>query len=159
MKKILRKLINKLPFIQEVEQIQFVPKPIQRDYDYGLKSGEYKFLIYRITETSSNGDVTEYSWDEIKDFCTEHNLEHVPELYSGTIKDWMSINSNLDESFLDALKRVFLEKNCSYCTKNVPSEGICIRNESGNKIAYKLKSRAFLLKETAELDKGGEVIE
>jgi hypothetical protein len=134
-------------------------KLIQKDYDYGCKPGEHKLLIYRITETTFLGSVIEYSWKEIKDFCKEHGLETVPELYSGTIKYWMKKYSEDGETFLDTLKRVFLEKNCFYCAKKVPAEGICIRNESGNKIAYKLKSRAFLLKETAELDKGGEVIE
>jgi hypothetical protein len=134
-------------------------KMVQKDYDYLCSPGEFKILIYRITQTIPTGEVLEYSWDEIEDFCREHNLQTVPVFYRGTIKDWMIKHVSDGETFLDSLKRIYLEKNCEYCIKKVPSEGICIRNESGNKIAYKLKSRAFLLKETAELDKGGEVIE
>jgi tRNA-binding EMAP/Myf-like protein len=134
-------------------------KLIQKDYDYGCKPGEHKLLIYRITKTTFLGSVIECSWDEIKDFCKEHNLEHVPELFHGTVKDWKLKYADDGETFLDALKGVYLEKDCFYCIKKVPAEGICIRNESEYRIAYKLKSRAFLLKETAELDKGEEVVE
>ena len=64
-----------------------------------------------------------------------------------------------NESFLDALKRNFLEQDCTYCKKGTPAEGICVRNESGSKIAYKLKSKRFLLGESAALDAGEEVVE
>lgn len=135
-------------------------KMIQKDYDYGCKQGEHKFLIYRITETATDGAVYEYDWQEIKDFCSVHGLTHVPELYYGMIGDWMFNNAEADgEKFLNALKRVYLEQDCQYCTKKVPAEGICIRNESRNKIAYKLKSKKFLERETKILDKGEEVME
>lgn len=143
-------------------------KMIQKDYDYGCKPGEHKLYVYRITETSFLGSVHEYSWSEIEDFCKEHNFTTVPVLYTGNIHDFYVFGRSFGDThlpehspqlLLDILKGEFLEKNCEYCTKKVPSEGICIRNESGNKIAYKLKSNKFLLKETAELDKGGEVIE
>lgn len=134
-------------------------KMIQAGYDYGCKPGEHKFMIYRITQTTPTGEVLEYSWEEVKDFCREHNLETVPTFYSGTIKDWMQGYGEDGETFLNALKRFYLEKNCFYCTKKVPAEGICIRNESGNKIAYKLKSKAFLEMETKALDKEEEVVE
>jgi len=134
-------------------------KMIQAGYDYGCKPGEHKFLVYRITQTTRMGAVLEYSWDEIKDFCREHQLEHVPELFYGTIKGWCVQNSNIGETFLESLKRVYLEQNCTYCTKKVPAEGICIRNESENKMTYKLKSKAFLEMETKALDKEEEVVE
>lgn len=38
------------------------------------------------------------------------------------------------------------------CEK-VPSEGICVRKETGQIEWFKLKSKAFLLRETAQLDK------
>jgi len=138
-------------------------KMIQKDYDYGCKPGEHKFLIYRITQTTSKGDVLEWSWDEIKDFCREHNLEHVKEFYHGKLKDWSryAANRDVENYFLNQLKSVYLEQDCSYCTKKVPAEGICIRNESTErKTAFKLKGKKFLLRETAELDKENvEVVE
>ena len=132
---------------------------IQKDYDYSCLPGESRVLIYRITKTSKLGLIHEYSWEEIKDFCEEHNLETVPELYYGTIENWRTHHTNNDETFLDSLKRVYLEQDCQYCTKKIPAEGICIRNESRNQIAYKLKSKRFLEKETKELDKGETIVE
>lgn len=143
-------------------------KMIQKDYDYGCKPGEHKLYVYRITETGRAGTSIEYSWNEIEDFCKEHNFTTVPVLYTGTIHDFYVFGRSFGDThlpehspqlFLDILKGEFLEKNCQYCTKKVPAEGICIRNESGNKIAYKLKSKRFLEMETKQLDKGGEVIE
>jgi len=128
-------------------------KMVQKGYDYGCNPGEHKFVVYRITSTDSSGVVTEWSWSEIKDFCKEHNLEVVPELFSGTIKEWYIQNKiDLDASFLNALKSMYLEKKCKFCRSKVPAEGICIRAESFDKKAYKLKSKAFLLQETLELD-------
>lgn len=133
---------------------------IQKGYDYGCKPGEHKFLVYRITENSVFTDYKpyEYSWEEIQDFCREHGLETVKEFYIGTIKSWVEKNMLAEESFLNALKRVYLERQCSWCNTKVPAEGICIRNEWGNKTAYKLKSKAFLERETKELDTATEVL-
>jgi tRNA-binding EMAP/Myf-like protein len=134
-------------------------KLIQKDYDYGCKPGEHKFLIYIITETDKSGNTIEFSWDDIKDFCKEHNLQHVPQLFYGNQHDWYEQHKSLGDGILDELKLQYLEKDCTYCVNKVPAEGICIRNESGNKIAYKLKSKRFLAKESKELDSGEEVVE
>lgn len=134
-------------------------KCIQKDYDYGVPNGEFAIQIYRITETDELGNVEEYSWENIKYFCQRYGLTHVPELYYGRISKWLKTYGKKDESFLDSLKTFYLEKDCPYCIHTVPAEGICIRNEFSNMIAYKLKSKAFLLGETAALDAGEEVIE
>jgi len=137
-------------------------KMIQKGYDYGCKPEEHRFLVYRVTVTSPfDGQVREYSREDIADFCKEHKLECVPELYRGTLKDFMTIHSDFqnNESLLDCLKRIYLEQDCIHCKTKVPAEGICIRNESGSKIAYKLKSKRFLLGESAALDAGEEVVE
>lgn len=133
-------------------------KMIQKGYHYGCIPGQHKFRVYRITETQSDGCVYEYGFHEIEDFCATHNLMTVPLFYRGTIKEFQErINPN--ETFLNNLKAVYLEKMCSYNDDKVPSEGICIRNESGNKIAYKLKSKLFLDKESKDLDTATEVVE
>lgn len=132
-------------------------KMIQKGYHYGCKPGEHKFRVYRITETQSDGSIYEYAFHEIEDFCKTHGLMTVPLFYRGTIKEFQDrINPN--ESFLNNLKAVYLEKMCAYNDNKVPSEGICIRNES-DKIAYKLKSKLFLEKESKDLDTATEVIE
>ena len=136
-------------------------KMIQKGYDYGCKSGDHQFVVYRMTTNLNDGRVHEWEWSEIVDFCVEHGLNYVPVIFSGTIKIFMTAYSDFqnNESFLDALKRNFLEQDCAYCKKGTPAEGICVRNESGSKIAYKLKSKRFLLGESAALDAGEEVVE
>jgi len=134
-------------------------KMIQKEYDYGCLLGQYRFLVYRITSQELDG-LLEWSWNDIKLFCEEYNLDYVPELYYGTLKEWILKYGKENEiSFLEDLKNHYLEQDCKYCINKVPAEGICIRNESGNKIAYKLKSKRFLLGESAALDSGEEVLE
>lgn len=133
-------------------------KMIQKGYHYGCKPGEHKFKIYRITETHTDGEVYEYAFHEIEDFCKTHGLMTVPLFYRGTIKEFQN-RINPKETFLNNLKAVYFEKMCAYNEDQVPSEGICIRNESDNKIAYKLKSKLFLEKESKDLDTATEVIE
>lgn len=135
-------------------------KLIQKGYDYGCKPGEHKFVVYRITSQEPSG-LLEWSWNEIRDFCEEYGLETVPEVFYGTIKDFIKKESldNANELFLEILKRTYLEGDCVFCKNKVPAEGICIRNESLNKIAYKLKSKKFLLGESVALDSGEEVVE
>lgn len=134
---------------------------IQKGYDYGCKPGEHQFRVYRITTTHSSGRVEEWSWHAIQEFCETHDLETVPEVFYGTVSNFVNKEKleGTDESLLDMFKRTYLEGNCVYCKNKVPAEGICIRNESGNKIAYKLKSKAFLLKESADLDNATEVLD
>jgi len=142
------------------EIVGYLPngKMIQKDYDYGCKPGKHAFLVYRITNT--NDTIVEYSWEEVKDFCLEHGLQTVKEMWSGTVETFTTDFGQEDETFLDSLKRIYLEKNCDYCVNKVPAEGICIRHESEYPyMAYKLKSKAFLLKETAALDTNEEVVE
>lgn len=47
-------------------------KPIQApkgvDHDYGCRPGQYKFMPYRITETDSKGNPTEWSISEVMDW-------------------------------------------------------------------------------------------
>lgn len=133
------------------EIVGYLPsgKLIQKDYDYGCKPGEHKFLVYRITCMTDH--IHEYSWEDVKDYCKNYNLEHVKELFIGNIGD--------TKDTLQILKDTYLEKQCTYCKNKVPAEGICIRTDLGDKKWYKLKSKAFLEKETKDLDTATEVLE
>lgn len=142
----------------EIVGYQNDTKLIQPQYDYGCKPGEYKFVVYRMTHTYSDGTVDEYGWHEIQAFCSLYGLETVKELYYGTIENFLLENAGVDAGLLDTLKSKYLEKDCQYCVNKVPSEGICIRNESLDKKAYKLKSKLFLLGESNALDSATEVL-
>ena len=141
---------------------------IQKRYDYGCEPGECAFYVYRITDTAQDGNTYEYLWDDIKLFCQRHELQHVPELYHGTIKDYLTEYGPLyaesmteqDNKLLHTMKSQYLEKKCHMCKNDVPAEGVVIRNESTtSRRAYKLKSFAFLKKESDDLDNGEVDIE
>lgn len=162
------------------EIVGYLPsgKMIQKEYDYGCRifyrddymaahdmdtqPAEHKFVVYRITYTKPDGNVIEYTWSQIKEYCKKWSLEHVKELYFGNAigKELFlrSANDNIDqwrESLFLRLSQEFLEKDCTHCINKVPAEGIVIRIDGKDTYsAFKLKSKRFLEKETKELDKG-----
>lgn len=143
------------------EIVGYIPrsnKAIQGGYTYNCQSNTYKFVIYRITNTTLDGHVTEYTWQQIKDFCAKHELEHVKEFYYGYAKDlysYIPIDDEWNEIVLSQLVGDFnLEKRCRY-NPTMPAEGIVIRkDELYDCTPMKLKSFAFLKYETDLLDSG-----
>ncbi len=125
-------------------------KYIQPEYDYGCKPHESKPIIYRITYTTPQGKVIEFSWQQIKEWCKCYGFEHPVEYHYGKIKH-LPVGE-----FIDVLQEHFnLEQDCELCNNKVPAEGIVVRLDGKHSFeAYKLKSKRFLLKETELLDKG-----
>lgn len=144
--------------------------PIQKNYDYSCKNGEHKNYIYRITTTNVTGEVFEWSFLQIIEFCKQHDLMYVPLHYYGNIEDFInkyknSVNmteydllKNTNETndinmFVYMLNKLYLEKNCKLCMNKVPNEGIVIRKENSLQIdAYKHKSFKFKMLESKALD-------
>lgn len=174
------------------EIVGFLPsgKHIQKGYDYGCDSvidfgrhgsttqPSHKFLVYRITYTKPDGNVIEFSWQQIKNYCQKYQLEHVKELYFGKASDLRKFLITTTDQQLEAivpisnndvwrdevfkfLQTVYLEKDCKYCVNKVPAEGIVVRRDGLETYsAYKLKSKRFLEKESKQLDeeaKSGEI--
>lgn len=142
-------------------------KAIQGGYNYGCQPNTYKFLVYRVTNTTIDGHVTEYSWGQIKEFCAKYGLEHVKEFYYGYAKDLYKyvplINfeyESWNETVLNLLIDDFnLEQECNY-NKGMPAEGIVIRADKLYLCEpMKLKSFKFLKRETDLLDSGETNIE
>jgi len=157
---------------------------IQGEYDYGFKQPDaqeyingvhYGLFVYRITNTSKTGVVSEFDPFEVAEWCKLRGLQSVPYLDSGKTTDYVPYNppeNATEEEQADYLQRwqtqlyerikqkpeFYIEKRCYICKNNVPAEGIVIRIIDNNE-AFKLKSKAFLLKETELLDKGAEDIE
>ncbi len=128
-------------------------KMIQKNYDYGALRGEHKFLVYRITYTKPDGNVIEFSWQQIKDYCKKYSLETVRELYFGRL----SALPIMDRTMFEWLQFNYLEQDCKYCVSKVPAEGIVVRIDGKDTYsAYKLKAKRFLEGESKTLD-GGEV--
>lgn len=157
------------PFLKDgltlyFEIVGFTPtgSHIQKKYDYGCEAGKQDEYIYRITYTSPSGDVYEFSWPQIKDFCVQNNLKHVEEAYYGYAKDMfpeLSIEEHWHENFLQKLNEKYLEKKCHICKNDVWAEGYVLRKESGGFKPYKHKSFNFKLAESKELDSGEANIE
>jgi hypothetical protein len=138
------------------EIVGFLPSggAIQKGYRYGCTPGTYKIAVYRITMTSPDGTVIEYSWQAMKQRCQELWVPMVEEYYYGRalgintpVGDTPELIGNWRQCFVDNLKAMYLEKKAEDCDGN-PDEGIVIRIEGLNIEAYKLKSEAFLLKES-----------
>lgn len=148
-------------------------KYIQAEYDYGCEQGKYKLEVYRITNTNPDGIVTELSYSQIEEFCNKFGLKSSHPYYIGKARglynhlfdfneevDEMSNLKEWQENFVAQLEKDYNEKNCFLCVNCVPEEGVVVRKESLFSCeSYKLKSFAFLEKESKDLDKGEVNIE
>lgn len=125
----------------------------------------HKFLVYRITYTKPNGEVIEFSWQQIKEYCKKYSIEHVKELYFGRIqpvsagdpfsKIEVPDHASRMDAWFNALQEFYLEKDCPHCKNKVPAEGVIVRIDGKQTYsAYKLKSKRFLLGESKQLDEG-----
>lgn len=157
---------------------------IQKGYDYGCQItddpisgfphvGQYKFAVYRITYTKPTGEVIEFSWQQVKDYCAKYDMLHGWEFFFGTVKEFLALampnfpdNSTppIDkpgEAILQVLQESgLISKKCIWCTTDVPSEGVVVRIDGHQKFnAYKFKTKLFLKKESDDLDKGENNIE
>jgi hypothetical protein len=149
---------------------------IQKKHDYGCKTGCWKFMPYRITETDEFGNKVEWDIDKVDEWTRNLVAEH-PELadktmflnilYYGRIGD---LYPNLDTethwhsnllALMKADKENFLmEMDEPLCKNKVPREGIVIR-KVGDPIAraWKLKTAKHYGKEAEAHDKGEVDIE
>lgn len=124
---------------------------IQKPFDYGCLPGEYKIAVYRITLTSDDGTVSEYSWNAMKERCKELDVPTVEEFYYGKLGDMykdIAWDENWNVNFLQRLQNEFLEGDCPLCRNKVPEEGIVLRPDSLYIEPFKLKSKRFILKES-----------
>ena len=141
-------------------------KMIQKGYDYGCKQGEWEFYVYRITLTNPDGQVFEFNWDMIEDYCKRVGLKTVPVVYKGRaenlVEGWrttMDLPEDLGEGFLEGLYKSGLTmegENCNLCSNAVPAEGLCVRFGSD---VFKAKNFSFLEWESKELDNAVEILD
>lgn len=144
------------------EIVGYLPsgKEIQKGYDYGCHSAsafgpaQHKFVVYRITYTKPNGEVIEFSWNQIKSYCKKYQISTVPELFVGKPDELVGyVEEHWHESLLNFLQSAYLEKDCTVCKNKVPAEGVCVRIDGRESYStYKLKAKRFLERETKQLD-------
>lgn len=144
---------------------------IQKQHDYGCKTGQWKFMPYRITDTDENGNKVEWEIKDV-DAWTHHLVENHPELadkvlflnfvYSGRFGDMypdVPEDENWNKNILARMKAdrtlILMEEDEPMCKNKVPREGIVIRIK-GDKFprAWKLKSLRHYGKEAEAHDKG-----
>lgn len=117
---------------------EIVGKGIQGDlFTYNQ---EYGIHVYRITQTSVDGNVVEFSWEQVKKYCEKYGLNHVEQYFVGKIKELVV----LDESLLSYLQQKYLNKSYPDCKID---EGICVRIRETDEI-FKLKSPNFIKMES-----------
>lgn len=133
---------------------------IQKPFDYGCYPGEHKVAIYRITLTSEDGTIAEYSWQAVKERAAELETPTVEEFFYGRLGDLypeIEQDTNWNSKFVAKLEEDFLEKDCPLSRNKVPDEGIVLRPESLRIEPFKLKSKRFILKESELKEKDGFV--
>jgi len=148
------------------EIVGFLPngEAIQNGYDYGCEPNTFEIYVYRITFTNVSGYVFEFTPQQVRNWCVEHGVKHVPLLLYGKAEDlfeWLDdaysehydTDLSFDENLLNILRKKYLEQDCYMCKNPVPAEGIVLRREGSWFEAYKLKSFRFLERETKMLDK------
>lgn len=153
-------------------------KDIQKGYTYGFTKPvkdekytlgkHYGIYIYRITMTNSEGYVVEFSAKQVQDWCKQNGLMPVRQLFYGKVSElyerlvnrqFTGFDDNWKTELLKAMKEYYLEKDCEFCGKGIPAEGVVLRIESTKLKVFKLKSVRFLEGESKNLTKGVEDIE
>ena len=121
---------------------EIVGKGIQGDlFTYNQDFGIY---IYRITQTSVDGNVVEFSWEQLKKYCEKYELNYVEEYFVGKIKEFAIPHDNL----LQILQERYLNKSYPDCKYD---EGIVVRIRDTDEL-FKLKSPNFILQEDKNLE-------
>ena len=108
-----------------------------KEFTYGI---EYGIYVYRITRTTIDGQVDEFSWEQIKQYCEKYGLEPVEEYYVGKVKNLPLQDFDL----LGYLQSVYLNQSYPDCKFD---EGICVRIRETDEI-FKLKSPNFIKMES-----------
>lgn len=142
-------------FIQKNYDYGCIPPTSIEDYTYNIN---YKIRVYRITHTDTEGNVFEYSTQQVKQWCTMHNIPCVEEFYYGYAKDLypdILTDVHWSENFWERMsndKNFYMEQNSPDCVNDVPHEGIVIKKDDGRSEAWKLKCFTFLGKEQTQTE-------
>lgn len=112
-------------------------------YKYGCPEGTYKFHIYRITMTTEDGDVTEFTQPQLVKWCKDRGLEPSYDVVEPFIYDG---NADALASLVEALTE---RPEClceDYHDPSQISEGIIIRIDNENLQPFFLKSKSYYFK-------------
>lgn len=108
--------------LRDKELSKRYPSPMV--YRYGVPVGDAKFFVYRIVQTTEDGDQVELSWAAVKQRCAELGVAHVPELNALIFEDGSQAAELL--ALCDRLGDAASSLDPSHL-----AEGVCVRVESG----------------------------
>jgi hypothetical protein len=137
-------------FLVYGEIIGYTPEgaAIQQNYTYELAPGTCELYVYRVAMVNARGVVVDLSWPQVRQFCNERDLRHVPDLWEGPHSEFVPeewIDRRLNDEYRQALP---LGDN-----KKLVDEGVCVRADGLTPKILKAKSPIFLAHETKLLDK------
>ena len=122
---------------------------IQQGYHYWCAPCESEFYVYRITNTTPDGVVIEFTDSQIRQYCEIRWIKVVPLIESRIVYP-----SNPVDYFVMKYTHD-IEEMCPLNGMKVPREWVVIRRDGKETYsAYKLKSQLFLTHETKAIDDG-----
>lgn len=131
---------------------------IQKGYSYGCTPWQSCFYVYRITYTSPDGIVIEFTDSQIRQYCKLRSIDVVPVIWRIDVwHEWEWENSSLE--VIKSAYTIYdsIEVMCKLNNEKVPREWVVIRRDAQETYsAYKLKSQLFLGYETSQFDAGTE---
>lgn len=138
-------------------------RALQSGYDYKCQATEHKAYVYKITYTTYDGRVVVLGDRALRERCEQLGVRPVPLVFHGRASGLVHGPDGLEgeglegwrDSFLAHLKDNYVrDQDSIFCNNKVPEEGVVTVIEGLKPQALKLKSFAFLEKESKELDKG-----
>lgn len=128
-------------------------KAIQKSYTYRVPEGTCELYVYRIAFVNGQGRVIDLAWDQVKEFCRDHGLRHVPELWRGLKKDF-NAEFWLDKKYADLVNGGVVEYAVPLADESPCDEGVCIRVDGLTPFVLKAKSPEFRQHESKMNDQG-----
>lgn len=111
---------------------------IQKGYNYGCKEGEFKFVLFDVARLQEDGSYYWFTFDEVKQYGRDRNIDVVPELYRG----------------LFCLEKIqeLTKGNSVYCPSQKIREGVVVKplNNNGKKLVLKAISEEYLDKDQTD---------
>ena len=115
---------------------------IQKNYTYGCKRGEHKFILFDVKVLDYEGNQRWLSPEEVKVFAKERGFDMVPEIYRGPFNMELVKELTKGDSILAPSQKI--------------REGIVVKalhnycDDRGNKKALKVISEAYLDKDNTD---------
>lgn len=148
--------LKKLPKDIQKQYKPNTDEPDKLHFKYGCFPYQRKLLVYRITWTNEDGEVYELPWSLIKKRCGELQLDHVVDIASLHMSDYIRVG---DLPFVQLLA-TYTERPDPLDSSHY-MEGVVFRveRENGSTYFWKYKSHTFLVGEGLVKDSGQVDIE